>query len=492
VTREEFIAALRKQGISAANAITAANEIERAGRLPQASDQLVTDLANAYKRNTGPSASTPANVALTTLEKYEQVWVAQPKAPAPRTNTPQSGAKYPRTTFQNPVKPRAPTKDEIAKGAWAIVNGAWPGTVTPPKEFVTAADQIRNFLASLNGGGDVGADVLDPYAELMSLLTDTGGSGPRGGGAGTGVEDNPVDTPEEIDAFVRRAYGGFMVAYLQNPEIGPILRQAATEGWDEARLQGALSNTEWWKNTSATARVFDGEKQMDPATMEAKIQGQLEAIRRQASLLGLQIQGKVDLGGFGSYDRDYYLAVQSLREGWTPTHLAQAIFNEAGFDPNAAQGTGQVKATADEVRALSADYFLPISDAAANQYSKQILLGTLDLDSLEGLFRTQAEGRFPGLSEQIKKGIKPKQFFDTYQQQIAGMLEIDPEQVDLMSAKWMPVVDAVGTDGVRRPMTMAETADYVRKTPEWDKTDGAMQSAMQGIEALGRTFGKVG
>src|SRR5690606_5449534 len=142
-------------------------------------------------------------------------------------------------------------------------------------------------------------------------------------------------------------------------EIGPILRQAAKEGWDEGRLRGALHGTTWWQNTSESQREWDALWQLDRATANAQIEQRLDAVRRQAKALGLSFDGKKkDLGGFGVWDTDWFLAVTSLRNGWNPEQLAAAIFNEGGFDPESDYAMGSIASTADRVKALAKDYFV--------------------------------------------------------------------------------------------------------------------------------------
>jgi hypothetical protein len=434
----------------------------------------------------GITTSTNADIALRKLNEA---------APAPTKTAPTSADSSARKAFYrgatDAVREKA-RQDQITNDAWALLKGDWPHDVIASREIVDRAAELKRFVDGINGASDGAVDGVpedDWAATLAALLSPGGGpSGPSGGGA---PAENPVDTPEEIDAFVRGNYG-YLAGYLNDREIGPILKQAAREGWDKARLQGALSNTGWWKNTSESAREWDALWQMDQATAKSQVDERLAVIKRQASLLGLQITGEVDLGGFGKYQRDYYLAVASLREGWSPEQLAERIFNEAGFNPENQYKQGQIAAQADAVKAMAADYFLSVGDKSANQWAKQLLMGELDQDGLEALFREQAKGRYGSLAELIDKGTKPAQFFDSYKQQIAQMLEIDADTIDLMSPKWLPIVETVGTDGARRPMTLAETADYVRKTPEYDKTDGAMALASRVGELLGSTFGKVG
>lgn len=409
-------------------------------------------------------------------------------------------------------------EEAITNAAWLLLNGEWPQGIDVPQVVQDRADALEEFLRQSDAGGinlagstaagkiaGVGAKTMgkiasDPatkdrfaaeWAKMIESLTGGSSGGGGSGGASTALAVNPVDSPEEIDAYVRKTYG-YMAGYLQDPEIGPILRQAATEGWDEARLRGAVSATNWWKTTSENAREFDALRQLDPKTWQDQVDAQVALIRRQASILGLTISGTIDLGQFGSYDRDYFLAVQSIREGWDPQRLAKAIFTEAAFRPDEAQQAGQVKATADKVKDIAGQYMLTVSDSAANEYAQKMILGEMDEGGVDSLFREQAKGRFPGMIDMIDRGIKPVQFFDTYQQQIASMLEIDPQMIDMMSPKWSPIVDHMRDNGQRSPMTLAETMDYVRNTPEWDQTDNARSEAARVAELLGKTFGAIG
>ena len=63
-------------------------------------------------------------------------------------------------------------------------------------------------------------------------------------------------TPKQSPESFARANYGYLAGFINHPDIGPILKQAAAEDWDEARLYGAVSATEWWRNTSAAQRTW--------------------------------------------------------------------------------------------------------------------------------------------------------------------------------------------------------------------------------------------
>src|SRR5258708_1028556 len=115
----------------------------------------------------------------------------------------------------------------------------------------------------------------------------------------------------------RQLYG-YLAAYLDDPEVGPLLQQAATEGWDASRLQGALYETNWWKTRSETARQWDALSSTDPATADLQRQQKMYEINQYALQSGARF----------SWDRMQEIAEHALREGWDSNRLKQATVME--------------------------------------------------------------------------------------------------------------------------------------------------------------------
>lgn len=78
---------------------------------------------------------------------------------------------------------------------------------------------------------------------------------PPGGAVAPGTTTGPGAPPNagDVNAFANSAYS-HMTWALNDASLGPVLRQAATEGWDENRLRGAIFATDWFK-THGTAKV---------------------------------------------------------------------------------------------------------------------------------------------------------------------------------------------------------------------------------------------
>lgn len=380
--------------------------------------------------------------------------------------------------------------DTITKQAWAILLGYITPEDIPsmPPAALERAQQLNSFLKGLNKATGTDTSAADIIKQMLGSVVGGGG-----GGASAVPKADPLPTtPEEQDAYVREHYG-FMAGYLADAELGPIIRQAAVEGWTSTRLQGALMNTNYWKSSSDAMRTWDATANIDPASTWQKVLQKTQELKARAQSLGLNISGTVDLGQYGGVqDRLSIFAARVLREGWSEQMITEGLFNEAGYDPTKQQ-SGQIAATTDAIKKAAGSYMTAVSDTTANQWAQDVLTGKQTMDGITSLFKQQAKGRFGTLSAQIDQGFTPEQIFDSYKQDIAKEMELDPEMVNLMDPKWRPVID-YSPDGSSpsRPMTLAETQKYVRQQPEWVNTQGAKQLAAQTSELIGQTFGKVG
>jgi len=279
-----------------------------------------------------------------------------------------------------------------------------------------------------------------------------------------------------------RATYGYAATFLDHPEVGPILKRAAEEGWDEARLAGALSNTTWWRTTSASARSWTQLESADPATAAQQVRSRLAEVTDAAGRLGLNTPpSRLDT-----------IARDSLRFGWTPDELNDALVAELRYDPEVPL-VGDAAATARSVKETARAYMLTVGDDQAFAWAKRMLSGALTPEGLDAMLAQQAKGRFPSLAAQIDQGIRPAEVFEPYRQQIAAMLEMAPAEVDFMDARFAPIIDFVapGEDpSRRRSMTLAETMRYVRDLPEYDMTDGARREATSLANFLTSKFGR--
>ncbi len=276
---------------------------------------------------------------------------------------------------------------------------------------------------------------------------------------------------------------GYLGWFVDHPEVGPIILQAASEGWDAMRLQGALVNTHWWQNTAESARQFDALLAMDPATAKRRITETATSIKLQAEKFGIALT-----------DNDLFaMSVNALRFGWNPQEIQLSIaahmqWNSLSWATGG--GVGQIMA---EVRKTATDYMVPVTARQSWDWARRVVGGLSTMEAVQSQMQLLSGLRYPHLAQDIARGATPGQIFAPHRNAIAETLETSVDQVDLLTAnKWAPVTTFRDPKtGKTRSMTVSEAARYARMQPEWARTDNAWKSVTDAGDAILQIFGKV-
>lgn len=180
----------------------------------------------------------------------------------------------------------------------------------------------------------------------------------------------PNATDEEIRAEIRRRYGP-LAAFLDQPEVGPILMRAIREGRDLAWVQGQLYQTNWWQTTTEATRQWDAQANLDPATAGRRYDQAKVEINKFASRQGITLTPG-ELHG---------VTMAYLRYGWSQQELQGAVEGAASravvpkparefeelqrTDPTSAQRVADTKKA--DVSALAGRLGVPLSPERLNQ-----------------------------------------------------------------------------------------------------------------------------
>lgn len=361
--------------------------------------------------------------------------------------------------------------------ARTILNGRYNGIVANlvAGRGDLAAGQSQEL--GVWGSGSVPYRLLsaDEADTIGATPLGTGGAGGFSGGtvtassssdpaiAGAGTTAAPGETPEQ---YARRTYG-YLGWFLDHPEIGPIILEAAANQWDQSRLLGALHGTAWWATTSEQARLWDAELAEDPGEVERQVRARVAEVEDTLGELGIEVDPNMV----------YEISVGTLRFGIDPTGaefrntLASLL---PAYTSTSRPGAGTFAQTIEEIKRLAtAEYMVGISDADAWTMAQSVIAGDLTLDGVKTMFGQIARGRFAGLGSIFDQGVTPGQFFSSYRNAIASELEVTAEQVDLLDPRWSQVLGIADGKGGIRPMTYSETLKLVRSQPEWERTTKA-------------------
>ena len=424
-------------------------------------------------------------------------------------------APQPRVSRVNPTT-RPPTED-----ARTMV-----GSQSRTPRFASADQQREVFRQQMAGGGrspgtfsgstvdeeeqteeDQIAALLNAGLSLDEALVVVNSRRPDTGPARPSLAEIQAADRAEVEEFLRTQFGGFefflnkhasdlqvgltadgLITAADDPTavtaknvLDVIVEQGLT---DPGRIEGALSNTKWWQETDAQARVFDVTyTNLNDLERLEYVEPTMDLIREELQFLGAEMSDA---------DRQK-LAADLMRlgdESDTET-VRDMLIDRLGetFDPGA-QSISDFAAARDEIEALSRKYFVPIDTVAAGTFAEEIYLGQRSATEMEQYFKQHALSKFPTLDNAIKNGFTPEEYFAPYKYEIEKMLGRPNISLYDEFADVIEYFPDTGGDAPR-PMTMHEVRKYVRGLPEWQQSNAGRASAEALAFAIGKTFGEV-
>lgn len=290
---------------------------------------------------------------------------------------------------------------------------------------------------------------------------------------------NPSGADAETRKVIIENYGPGMASYLTHWELGPLLVEAAKNGWSQQILQGKLENTYWWHHTTAAVRNWDKLALEDPGEMAAQFERKIHTVDNMALNMGVKLS-KTQL---------WTVTHDALRYGWEDERIQQIV---GGYFKMGVKGrqTGAIDKVAQDIITKSREYFAVVPRDTAYKYAQKVVSGQMTEDGMEAMWIAQAKARFPSLAKLIQEGMKPSDYFAGHQQAIAATLEMSPEEIDLVNdRRWKPVLEV--QDGkTRRPMTVGEAERWARGTKTYQTTRKANEEASTVVATLGNLMGQ--
>lgn len=287
-----------------------------------------------------------------------------------------------------------------------------------------------------------------------------------------------LDISGDPNEIAKQIYG-YLGAFLDNPEIGPILRQAAVEGWSQDRLNGALTATTWWKTTSDSARKWDAQVAQDPASAQQQIANQVDVLKGQLTQLGVNIDD-VTL---------QKVASDSLRFSWSDQQMKEALDAELKRSPSVLRSK-----VGTDYKALAQQYGVQMSDPSIMEWAAHSIAQTGSDEQFRQYLVQAAKSRFQDkqLGGFLDAGGTVDQYFDPYKQIASQLLGVDPNSISLTDDKWTAAINSRQEDGSVGTMTYDQWNKYLKANPTfgYQNTADARQNAYALTSTLGQMFGK--
>lgn len=266
---------------------------------------------------------------------------------------------------------------------------------------------------------------------------------------------------------------------LNNPDIAPILLSSAAVQEDPSVIVARVQATGWYRQRSQAAREFEVREATDPAQNQRLIQQMTADVRNMSGQLGLT---GIDPTA---------VARDAVRTGMTAAEVQDLLSSYVTIDTT--KQPGQASTYFAQAKQMGADYFVRIDDQLALSFAQRVAAGDLAVEDMEGWFRDRAKERFPWLGDILDKGISVAEHTDPIKQELAQILELNPESVDLMNdSRWWDTLEVTNDDGSKRAMTLTEVGDFARSRKEWRGTDNARQRGAEMATMLAKAFGRMG
>jgi len=277
---------------------------------------------------------------------------------------------------------------------------------------------------------------------------------------------------------------GALGVYFNHPEIRPILLQAAREGWNDQRLNLAVTNTTFFKTHTENQRLWGILQATDPAEAAAQLEKTVLAVRTSLS----------QTGGNLTEAQIRELATTLRRDGGegviqNPVAIQAAAMALIEYNPTD-QLYGTLGKTITSVKAAAQAYLIPVSDSGAFEYAKSIARGQTSEATVTESFKAQAKASYAQFADQLDQGVTMKDISDPYRNQAAQLLEINPETIDMTQTKYNQMLSFSGEKGIRA-MDFGEAAKYIKSQDEYRFTNGANKEAASLATMIGERFGAI-
>lgn len=266
---------------------------------------------------------------------------------------------------------------------------------------------------------------------------------------------------------------------LDDPELGPLLQQAAgEEEWSAEVFTSRLKATGWWTSRTAAQREWDiflGSA--GDADIERRIDEARGVLSDNAATLGATLtDAELDT-----------LTRESLRNAWNEDEVTGQLLARSGTFT-----AGDYTAAQTSVNTLASQYMVSVDDATARSISSKLLSGEMSPQGAEEYMRNIARQRYPigQITEMIDQGVNLQEYFAPHRQVLANALERNPADIDF-TTEFQSVMSLRGDDGTVAPMSLGQVEQYTRTLDEFWETQAGREQKHQMGRSLARQMGVV-
>lgn len=273
---------------------------------------------------------------------------------------------------------------------------------------------------------------------------------------------------------------GFAIGLIDShPELKSVFSEALTKNWSVDRALLAIQNTSWFQNHSASQRQYEELLHSDPGQLQRKIDQQVADLRQMETSFGIHVD---DVNG---------LATAIIRNGMDPQEQQQAIAH--AFRYKGQTLSGQVGTDVDNLKQLSEQYYVGLTNKQLTNMSQRMLIGQLDPSAVTDYFKNAALSKFPHLKQQINDGHTVEDIANPYKVEMAKYWHDDPDFANNIKNQDPMIMKALqqNTPEGSQLMPIWQFQQQLKSDPRWLKTDNARDSMMDSATGLLQDMGLI-
>lgn len=270
--------------------------------------------------------------------------------------------------------------------------------------------------------------------------------------------------PVKLDANALAAQYGYAATFFYSvPELRRLLTQAVAGQWTAEQFGAKFMNTAWYKWQTESYKEWTALVAKNPGEANKRVNERAAVLSDQAQRLGLTLDAV----------RLQKMARDSLIHNWDEGTLKRALAAEMKYKP---QQGGDIGAEQSKIREMSAAYGIQLAEKDVFSLSQKMIAGQMTEDGIGEYVKNLAKSRYPGLVDEIDKGLSLREVASAYVQSQSKILEINPDQIDLATdrnlQKALQYVDpATGKPGGAMPLWQYE--QQLRQDSRWLATNNA-------------------
>lgn len=280
--------------------------------------------------------------------------------------------------------------------------------------------------------------------------------------------------PQELAA----EYGWSYAFLNSNSDLKSTFTQAVAGNWTADKFKAEIQNTNWWKETSNSARQAQMTKTTDPGEWNAQMNAMTVKIQETAAKMGAPLPSS----------KVASIAQNAIAGAMTDEQINNMLGTYIDFTAKGTLG-GTAGAFQHTINQYATQQGVTLSDQAVKNQAQLIARGLMTQDDAQEQVRQMAISTFPAYEQQINAGATMSDIAQPYAQVASTLMEQPATKYDTSNPLIRSALNKVNDQGQPAGQTLSDFESSLRQSPQWLQTNNARDSLYQTGAAVLKSMG---